>query len=128
MFVIIAVVDLWPPERRNLYQVTPKTDMGQAETAANQPRARKNLFDLLGCGVSCNIKILWYLTQQQVTHAATNYVGFKTILLQTTDNLCGMWAKLLDRNTMFRDWNNDVICNADFPKCCKLVRPTRLSG
>jgi len=102
--------------------------MSQAETSPDQTTTWKYCFDLLRCRIRCDIIILGHLAQQQIADAAPDNISFITLFLQATNNLSGVWAKLLNRDTMLRDWNNDVICDDYFLKTFKYCRSNTLVG
>ena len=45
-------------------------------------------------------------------------VGNEVFFLQTSNDFSGVRAKLLNSDSMFREWNNNVLSDDKFPKTC----------
>ena len=68
--------------------------MRQAEPAANQPAARKDILNFLGRGTGGHVEILGNLAQQQISNAAAYDKSLKTGFLQFAHNMGRVRAKV----------------------------------
>ena len=90
--------------------------MGESETPTDQARARKYRFDFLRYGIGRYIVIFGHLAHQKITHAAAHDIGFIALFLQPANDLRCMRAKLLNRDTMFSECDNNVFTDGEFLK------------
>jgi hypothetical protein len=87
--------------------------MRQAESAADQPAAGKNLLHFLGRGAGGDIEVFGRLAQQQVAYAAAHDKGLETGFLQVADYFARMRAKLLEPDSVLGLQDGDEIFNDD---------------
>ena len=72
-----------------VFAATAKHHMDDAKTLADDEGTAKRRLDLLWGRIGGHIKIFGFQTQQQVTHSATDDVGFKAALLQCAHHIQG---------------------------------------
>jgi hypothetical protein len=75
--------------------------MGQAEAAADQAAAGKNVLNLFRGGACGHVKILGDLAEYEISNAATNQECLKTGVLQFPNHINGVWAKLPEPDPVF---------------------------
>jgi hypothetical protein len=90
--------------------------MGEPEAPANYPGTRKYRFDLFRYGIGRHVVILGYFAHQEVAHAPPDDVGLVALFLELPDNLGRVRAKLLNLDTMFSKWNDNVFSDNEFLK------------
>jgi hypothetical protein len=85
--------------------------MGQAESAADQPAARKHVLNFLGRGAGGHIKVLWHLAKQQIANTATHQKCLETCILQIPDDFSGVRAEFFQPNPVFGLRNDEKVIN-----------------
>jgi hypothetical protein len=98
--------------------------VGQTEPAPDQTGTRKYRFNLFRYRIGRYIVIFGHFAHQQITNTSPNDIGFITFFLQTANDFGGVGAELLNRDTMFSGWNNNMLSNNKFPKLKKLMAQT----
>ena len=68
--------------------------MCQAESAADQTAARKDILNLFGRGAGGHVEILGNLAQQQITNTTADNKSFKSSFLQFTYDIGRVWAEV----------------------------------
>jgi hypothetical protein len=88
----------------------------QPEPAPDQAGTREYRFDFLGYRIGRYIVVFGYFAHQKITHTPAHDIGLITLFLQTADDFGGVRTKLLNRDSMFSGWNDNVFSNNKFPK------------
>ena len=70
-----VIIKVGRPESGNLHDLIAEADMGEPETAPDQPAVAEQLSYLLGRSVRHYVKVLWFPSQQQIAHATPDQVA-----------------------------------------------------
>ena len=90
----------------NFDNLASEANMGKPETPANQPAVGEQLTHLFGTRIRRNVKILGSMTQQQVTHPATNQKGLVPGILEPIKNLQSTLGDIDPRYRMAGSWHD----------------------
>ena len=129
--MIIVIVKLRTAEGGHLDQCATHANVCKPESPADQAGTREYRFNFFGYGIGRHLVIFGNLAHQKVAHAPPHDIGFIALFLQPANNLRCMRAKLLNRDTMFSEWDNNVFSDGEFPKllinlsvpACFMVEP-----
>ena len=77
-------------ERRDLDDLQPELDVGQAKPPADDPAVPEEPLDLRGVGVGADVEVLRLAPEQQVPHAAADQVGDVVGLLESVQDAEGV--------------------------------------
>ena len=89
-------------EGRDLDGLVAELDMGQAESAADDPAVPEERLDLLRMCGGAEVEVLGPSLQQQVSHPPADEVGLEVVLLEPRDDLEGVAVDLPSGDDVFR--------------------------
>lgn len=95
-----------PPECGNLENFIVKMEMGQPETAADEPAVREKTSDLARGGVCGNIKVFRRPPQKQIADTPSDQIGDKASRPEPVERPEGIRAHLLPRYAVFLPGND----------------------
>jgi hypothetical protein len=75
--------------------------MGELKSPPYNSAVSKKGFDLPRCRVGSDIKIFWFLLEQEIAHSAANQVGVKAIFTESVHDLEGVRINLASSKGMF---------------------------
>jgi hypothetical protein len=102
--------------------------MCQPEPASDQACAWEYRFDFLRYRIGGDIEVLGHLAHEQIAHAPPHDIGLVTFFLEATDDLGCVRTQLPDRDTVFGEWNDDVLCDDEFLTKNIFTGPTAFRG
>ena len=91
------------PESGDLDELSsPEKHMGDAETAADEPRVAEDFLDLMRVGIRGQIEIFRGLFQKKVADTSADQVGNKPVIPEPVKNLQGFRVDILPGERMLR--------------------------